>query len=195
MDQTDNTVENKMGQNWKTVLVVAAILLVGAVAGHALLSSDQAGSESGALKPACQGCPSGSTCAAQAQPAADTEPPPEIEPEALRVLQAMATKLVATDEFGYRVESNYDAVQDSGIKVEYGASRKLMVSRPDRMRMESERRDGNHSILVMDGNNIWAHMPELDVYATTEQPGDLDESLDFVVRNLRVKAPLPALIT
>jgi hypothetical protein len=133
--------------------------------------------------------------AAGAQPAAETAGTPEIEPEALGVLKGLADHLTSVAEFGYQVESNYDAVQDFGVKVEFGASRKILISRPDRLRMESSRRDGMEGTVVFDGTDIWVYAPEENVYATTRQPGDLDESLKFAVAQLRMKAPLPGLVS
>ena len=54
MQEQNTTPSEKKGQNWKTAVVVAAVLLVGAVAGHALLTNDQ---------PAGQECPASGTCA------------------------------------------------------------------------------------------------------------------------------------
>ena len=69
MDNQDSA--KKMGQNWQTVALVAAVLLVGAVMGHSLLTGDQADDQGKAAKTACQSCPSKQTCASQA--AAPTE--------------------------------------------------------------------------------------------------------------------------
>jgi hypothetical protein len=81
-----------------------------------------------------------------------------------------------------------------GLKVEFGASRKILVSRPDRMRVESRRRDGMRALIVFDSKKMWLFEPDENVYATAEQPGDLEESIEFVVTGLRIKAPLADLI-
>ena len=126
---------------------------------------------------------------AQAQTA---EPPesPEIEPEALSVLQAMSDFLAASDEFYYEIDTTYDVVQPSGVKYEFGVARKNLVSRPDRLRTEAIRRSGVAGTLIFDGRHIWAYSKEANVYAQTEQVGDLVESIDCSVSELRIKAPL-----
>ena len=48
----------------------------------------------------------------------------------------MAKLLSRTQRFSVNVRSSYDAVQPSGQKIEFGDSRTLTVSRPDRMRVE-----------------------------------------------------------
>ncbi len=42
MTNQDNSAESKLGQNWKTIAIVATILMVGVVMGHSLLTSEQA---------------------------------------------------------------------------------------------------------------------------------------------------------
>ena len=65
MAEQDKTTESKMGQNWKTVALVAAVLLVGAVMGHSILTSNSANADGTAAKPACQTCPGKASCASQ----------------------------------------------------------------------------------------------------------------------------------
>lgn len=49
--------------------------------------------------------------------------------------------------------------------------------------------------MVFDGDNIWAYSKDNNVYATTAQPGDIDESLDFSISVLRIKAPLADIVS
>lgn len=65
MTHHGNSTESKLGQNWKTIAIVATILMVGAVMGHSLLTSHGAYSEGTPTKQACQGCPASATCAGQ----------------------------------------------------------------------------------------------------------------------------------
>lgn len=119
---------------------------------------------------------------------------PAIEAEALEIFKGMADYLAAAKEFAYHAESSYDVVQPSGMKVEFGGSRDVLVARPNRLRMDRERRDGQRAVLVFDGEKIWAADPDEKVYATAAQPGDLEESIDFAVIELRIKAPLADLL-
>jgi len=119
---------------------------------------------------------------------------PAIEAEALQIFKRMADYLAAAKAFSYHSESSYDVVQASGMKVEFGASRNVLVSRPNQLRMDSERRDGMRGELIFDGQTIWAVDPDENVYATADQPGGLDETIDFIVVELRVKAPMADLL-
>ena len=128
---------------------------------------------------------------AQEEPAADTE----LDPVVLGILKESTDFLAAADSFGFHSETNYDAVQDSGATVEFGSARKVLVERPNRMRVETVKRDGASNVLVLDGKNLWAWSEDHNVYATTAQVGDIDESIDFVISVLRVKAPLGDLVS
>lgn len=114
---------------------------------------------------------------------------PAIEAKALEIFKRMADYLAAAQEFTYHSDSSYDVVQPSGIKVEFGGSRDVLVARPNRLRMDAERRDGQRGVLVFDGETIWVSDPDEKVYAKAAQPGDLDASIDFAVVELRIKAP------
>jgi hypothetical protein len=65
MENQDKAPESKMGQNWKTVALVAAVLMAGAVMGHSILTSNSAEAEGTAAKPACQTCPDKASCTSQ----------------------------------------------------------------------------------------------------------------------------------
>jgi hypothetical protein len=119
----------------------------------------------------------------------------EIDPEALEVLRDLADHLGAAQQFAFEAETSYDSVQESGAKVEFGASRRILVSRPNRLRLEGQRRDGTEAVSVFDGMAIWVHSAAAQAYATIEQPGDLDEAVDFANGTLRMKAPLADLIS
>ena len=134
-------------------------------------------------------------CSAQAQTGAaskayESATVPEIDPKALEILKRMADYLSEAPVFSYRSESNYDVVQPSGVKVELGASRRVVVARPNRLKSEVQRRDGLRGQVVFDGKTIWAYEPDENIYAQAQQPGGLDESLLFAVTELHIKAPL-----
>lgn len=122
-------------------------------------------------------------------------PAPVIEEQALAVLKGMADTLDAAPQFDYEIETTFDVVQQSGTKIEFGASRKIQVSRPDLMRMEVQRRDGTLANVVFDGKKLWVYIPEQKVYAKAEQHGDLVEAIDYAVSELGMEAPLQSLVS
>ena len=118
-----------------------------------------------------------------------------IEPEALAVIDAMAKKLTEATTFSYKTETSYDVVQDSGIKVEFGGARHTTIQRPNHFRLDTQRREGAPGMMVFDGKQISAFVPEHNAYATTEFEGDMQEAIDYLVTELRVKAPLAELVS
>src|ERR1700747_984719 len=74
--------------------------------------------------------------------------PSASEQRAMAVLKNMSEYLARAERFGMTMRHGYDAVQQSGQKIEYGAVRKVTVSRPDRLRIEVERSDGEKGLVI-----------------------------------------------
>jgi hypothetical protein len=115
---------------------------------------------------------------------------PAIDPEALRVLETATNHFARMKRFVVVAEVGFDVVQDNGQKIEFGGVRTTLVQRPNQARINSRRRDGVHTVLILDGKNIWYDTPGDNAYGTAPQPGDLDSSLDFVADELDIPQPL-----
>jgi len=150
----------------------------GAVTGALLLAATAVGAQ--------QAAPGKATPAAPA--------PTESQARASAALARMADFLAAAQRFTVNVSAGYDAVQKSGQKIEFGETRKLTVSRPDRLRMEGERSDGTKVLVVFDGKQISLVDETANVYATAPQPGGLDDSIVHFVRDLGMRLPLAMLL-
>jgi hypothetical protein len=140
--------------------------------------------------------PAAYSTAAQ-EPAARTaaaEPESAAQAQARAILTKMAEFLGGTPSFRVGVRSGYDAVQPSGQKIEFGEYRTVTLSRPDRMRVESERSDGAKTLVVLTGKEIVLVDLASKVYATAPQPGTLDESIVYFVKDLGMRLPLGALL-
>jgi len=139
----------------------------------------------------------GPACAQQPAPgkqapaaAAETE----TRAQARAILMRMADFLGGAPRFGVSVRAGYDAVQKSGQKIEFGDTRKVTVSRPDRLRMEGERSDGVKTLTVFNGKEIVLIDETRNVYATAPQPGGLDDTIVHFVKDLGMKLPLAVLL-
>jgi hypothetical protein len=113
--------------------------------------------------------------------------------EARAILMKMANFLASTQTFSVSMRGGYDAVQASGQKIEFGESRTITVSRPNRLRVEGERSDGTKTLVVLTGKEIVLVDLTSKVYATTPQPGPIDDSIVYFVRDLGMRLPLAAL--
>lgn len=115
-------------------------------------------------------------------------------PDARQVLLEMAQFLARTPRLSVTLRTGYDAVQASGQKVEWNELRTLTISRPDRLRIETERSNGTRTMVVFDGRTISTFDESGRVYAQAPQPGGIDEGLLYFVRDLGIRLPLAALL-
>jgi hypothetical protein len=118
----------------------------------------------------------------------------ETEAQASAILMRMADFLGGQQSFSVSVRSGYDAVQKSGQKVEFGDMRKVTLSRPDRLRMEGERSDGVKTLTVFNGKEVVLIDETRNVYATAPQPGGLDDTIVYFVKDLGMQLPLAVLL-
>jgi hypothetical protein len=117
----------------------------------------------------------------------------ESQAQANAILMRMAEFLAAAPRFSVSVRGGYDAVQASGQKIEFGESRMITLSRPDRLRVEGERSDGARTLTVITGKEIVLIDAASNVYATAPQTGGLDETIVHFVRDLGMRLPLAML--
>ena len=118
----------------------------------------------------------------------------ESQAQASAILMRMADFLAGAQHFSVSVRGGYDAVQQSGQKIEFGDMRKVTLSRPDRLRMEGERSDGAKTLTVFTGKEIVLIDETSNVYATAPQPGGLDDTIFHFVRDLGMRLPLAVLL-
>ena len=119
----------------------------------------------------------------------------ESQRQARAILTRMAEFLGKTQRFSVTVRGAYDAVQESGQKIEFGETRKVTLSRPEnRLRVEGEHSDGTKLLTVFNGKEITLVDSRSNVYATAQQTGSLDETIIHFVRDLGVRLPLAAML-
>ena len=118
----------------------------------------------------------------------------ETQAQANAILMRMGDFLGGAQRFSVSVRAGYDAVQQSGQKIEFGDMRKVTVSRPDRLRMEGERSDGAKTLTVFTGKEIVLINETSNVYATAPQPGGVDDTIVHFVKDLGMRLPLAVLL-
>src|SRR6516164_9749303 len=94
--------------------------------------------------------------------------PSASEQSALAMLKNMSEFLAKDERFSVSIRDGYDAVQQSGQKVEFGEVRKVTVSRPDRLRIEVERSDGEKGLVIFNGQDLTVYTANKNVYATVK---------------------------
>ena len=122
-------------------------------------------------------------------------PATESSQQARAILTRMAEFLGKTQRFSVNVRGAYDAVQESGQKIEFGEARKVTLSRPEnRLRVEGEHSDGTRLLTVFNGKEITLIDGRNNVYATAPQSGSLDDSIIYFVKDLGMRLPLAAML-
>jgi hypothetical protein len=124
-----------------------------------------------------------------ATPAATTTPR-----DAKSILMSMADFLAKTPRFSVNLSSSYEVLQESGQKIEFGESRRIIVSRPDKLRVEVEHSDGENHLVLYDGKEITTFSPNQNVYAQIAKPGGIDEAVTYFLKDLHMRLPLAALL-
>jgi hypothetical protein len=125
--------------------------------------------------------------AAEDAPATATQPAPEsdaIDPEAVEAVRAAAAFLAKAQRVSFRSDIEWDAVQTDGQKIEFGSTRRTLLRRPDHLRVEWDRRDGNRGQLFFDGAQVTVFDADENVYASAAKSGDVDAMLDYLVEQL-----------
>src|SRR5215831_18241605 len=120
---------------------------------------------------------------------------PELDEQAMAVLQRMAAFLTQAQRFSVTVDTGFDVVQDSGQKIEFGETRQMVLRRPDRLRIEATKRNGSKSGMFFDGKDIAVFNTKENVYATVARPGTVDEAIAYFLNDLDMRLPLAELLS
>ena len=134
----------------------------------------------------------------QAADAPDTSSEATVDAEAeaaeteyvLGTLQRMSEFLATQPSLRFEAETQYDTVQDSGAKIEFGTHRRYAFAFPNRARIEVEHRDGATELMTFDGERFSAAIPDQQVYASIEYEGTIGEAFDHLNREYDVVSPL-----
>ena len=115
-------------------------------------------------------------------------------PDAKASLMRMAEHMAGLQRFSFDVRASYDTLQPSKQKIEFNETRRYVIARPDRVRVDVEESDGTRQTLVFDGKDITVVTPSRNVYAQAAKPGTIDDALVFFVRDLGMRLPLAMLL-
>jgi hypothetical protein len=112
----------------------------------------------------------------------------------MTVLKNMSQYLAHAERFSVTIRAGYDVVQESGQKIEFGELRNIIVSRPDHLRIEVERSDGQKGLVIFDGKDITVYSANDNIYATTSRQGTLDQAIKYALDDLKIRMPLALML-
>ena len=115
--------------------------------------------------------------------------------KAMAVVKRMADFLSQAKDFSVTAEMGFDAVQEFGEKIEFGETRQIVLSRPDRLRVDTTKRDGSKSQLIFDGKDLSLLFMKENVYATVNKPGTVDEAVAYFLNDLGMRLPLAEMLS
>ena len=114
--------------------------------------------------------------------------------DAAALLTEMAEKISGADRFSVTMLIRYDALQESGQVIEFSERRELTLQRPNKLRVDARRSEGDEGGLVLDGGTITQFSLSEAVYSQVEQPGDVDSTIRYAVGKLGIRFPLARLL-
>jgi hypothetical protein len=115
---------------------------------------------------------------------------PDIDLEAMKILDASASFLASQQSFSVTTETSYEVLQESGQMIEFGATRTAKLKRPDKLRIDAEDRAGEQRGFIFEGRELTIFDIDENVYASVAHPGDIDEALEYLDTKLQTPTPL-----
>ena len=113
----------------------------------------------------------------------------------MAVVKRMAEFLARAQHVSVTQDIGFDVVQEFGQKIEFGETRKIVLRRPDRLRVDETKRNGTKGGLVFDGKELTVFDTKDNVYATDARvagAGTVDEAVVHVLLVQHcVRSPCP----
>jgi hypothetical protein len=124
---------------------------------------------------------------------ADSEQSEEVN-QAMAIVDRMAGFLSQAKGFSVAMDMGFDAVQDSGQKIEFGETRQIVLERPEHLRVDAVTRSGEKSHVVFDGKNITISYEKANVYAVDPKAGTVDDAIQYFTEDLDMRLPLAMML-
>ena len=131
--------------------------------------------------------------AAAATDTAKAAVPQSVDPAATAALKRMTDYLASLPAFSLDSNNTLDVVLDSGQKIQFNSATAFTAKRPN---MFHGKRHGDiiRQDFYYDGKNLTLSNPDMAVYAEVAAPATIDETLDFIFRDLDMVAPAADLL-
>ncbi|MCP4260131.1 MAG: DUF2092 domain-containing protein [Planctomycetes bacterium] len=117
----------------------------------------------------------------------------QVETHADRLLKEMGDYLKSAEAFTFHAESSYDAIDRNGQNIRYGGTIDVALSRPNRFR-STFNGDERQTQTFYDGKTVTIYNAEINMYAVTDVPPDIDGAIDMIVDKYEVSVPLADIV-
>lgn len=120
---------------------------------------------------------------------AQKEVTPPVDPQAIAALEKMGAYLRTLKSFEIDATTATDEVLDNGLKVQLDGAAKLIVRRPDRMRVTITS-DRKHREYYYDGKSVTLYGPRVKYYTTVAAPPTVGETVQLLAQKYGIELPL-----
>jgi hypothetical protein len=131
-------------------------------------------------------------CAASPTPALPQPTPsarPNIDPQAVAILQRACHELADHNAFTFHAEVMFDQVLQSGVKLQFASALDYAVQRPNELAVDYVSDLGGKR-LWYDGKTVTLFDLPHKVYASVPAPGSIDQMMDHMTEAYHLSLPL-----
>ena len=114
---------------------------------------------------------------------------PNIDPQAVEILQRACHELASHNAFTFHAEIMFDQVLQSGIKLQFAGALDYAVQRPNQLAVDYESYLGGKR-LWYDGKTVTLFDIPCKVYASVPAPGSIDRMMDHMAEVYHLSLPL-----
>jgi hypothetical protein len=118
---------------------------------------------------------------------------PTVDPAATKILKRMTDYLGSLKQFSVHTQNDIEDILDSGHRVDYEVSASVVISRPNKIRVE-RRGDLTEQDFYYNGKTLTLYDPSKKVYATEPAPGTIEGMINFARETLGIALPVSDLV-
>ncbi len=111
------------------------------------------------------------------------------------LIMEMAGFLAGLDKMTVTARGGYEVLQSNGQMVQFLEVRDVSLARPNQMRVEEVTSDGSDNNVLFDGKHLTIWHGDGHIYAQAPQPGSIDDTAVYMIRDLGMRLPLAPFFT
>ncbi len=115
---------------------------------------------------------------------------PNIDPMSARILRRMSDFLRQKQKFKVSGRVTFDAVQETGQKIQFNEIRAVSLNRPNKLFGTIKRDDGTERRIWSNGGRLTIYEVKDEIFSTIAVPKKIDEMLDHVSTRYGINMPL-----
>ena len=122
----------------------------------------------------------------------DADDEPVLSEEASRIMVRMTDFISSAPAFSLISDTGHEVTQKNGHVLELGSHLTLAIQRPSQAIGRFDSRNGDISIIVLDGEtlSVYGSVDDIYVYDAMRQPGDIDASLEVLANQVGIPRQL-----